>query len=66
MAVILVLVCGVLGFSSAVAALFLFDASLLQAFTLWMVGGFVAMFLSLLPALLPVRAPREAACTEAA
>ncbi len=58
MAIILVLVCGGLGFSSAVAALLLFDANLLQAFALWMSGGFVAMILAVLPALLPQPEPR--------
>ena len=59
MAVILVLVCGGLGFSSAVAALLLFDANLLQAFALWMSGGFVAMIIAVLPALLPQPEARE-------
>lgn len=59
MAVILVLVCGVLGFGSAVAALFLFDISLFQAFGLWMVAGFVALIVSVLPVLVPHREIQE-------
>jgi len=66
MAVILVLVCGGLGFSSAIAALMLFDASLLQAFGLWMAGGFGAMLLTLMPALLPPRPTHEQTQAESA
>ena len=59
MAIILVLVCGSLGFSTAVAALVLFDASLFQAFALWMSCGLIALVLAVLPALLPARAPQQ-------
>ena len=59
MAVILVLVGGALGFTSAIASLVLFDLSLFQAFGLWMLGGFAAMVLAVLPALFPSRAPRD-------
>ncbi len=57
MAVILVLVCGAMGFVSAIAALMFMEASLFQAFGLWMFGGFAAMVVALLPALLPQRSP---------
>lgn len=60
MAVILVLVCSVLGFGSAVAALILFDASLFQAFALWMMVGLAGVIIALLPLLLPPRPAREA------
>ena len=59
MAIILVLMCGSVGFASAVAALLLFDASLFQAFGLWMSCGFAALVLALLPALLPQRQSEE-------
>lgn len=59
MAIILVLVCGSLGFTSAVAALVLFDASLLQAFLLWVSGGFLALLLAVLPMLLPARGRQD-------
>lgn len=59
MAVILILVCGGLGFSSAIAAFVVFDASLLQAFALWMSGGFLALLLAVVPALMPQPAPQE-------
>lgn len=59
MAIILVLVCGGLGFSTAIAALVLFDASLFQAFALWMSGGLLALVIAVLPALLPPRDPQQ-------
>jgi len=59
MAVILVLVCGFLGFTSAVAAFFLFDVSLMQALALWMIGGLAAVALAILPAVFPRRALAE-------
>ncbi len=55
MAVIVILVCGCLGFTSALAALVLFDATLLQALGLWMGAGLAATAMILLPALLPRR-----------
>lgn len=59
MAVILVLICGCFGFGSAVAGLLIFDLSWFQALLVWMSGGFVAVILAILPALLPQRAPYE-------
>jgi hypothetical protein len=66
MAVILVLVCGVMSFVSAVAALLFMEVTLFQAFGLWMFGGFAAMVLALLPALLPRRSPVSDGAAETA
>jgi hypothetical protein len=66
MAVILVLVSGALGFGSAVVALTVFDVTLLQAFLLWMSGGFLAMLLASLPLLMPRRPIADRSPAEAA
>lgn len=66
MAVILVLFCSGLGFASAIAALLVFDANILQAFILWMSTGFIALTLAVLPAVLPRRPAPEAAQAERA
>ena len=55
MVVILVLISSVLGFASAVTALVFLDATLLQAFILWMCTGFGVLVYVAIVALQPHR-----------
>ncbi len=57
MAVVLVLICGCFGFTSAVMALLLFDASLLQALLVWTSSGFAVLICATATALLSHREP---------
>ncbi|MGL6209269.1 MAG: hypothetical protein ACRC14_05510 [Paracoccaceae bacterium] len=59
MSVILVLFSGVVGFFSAVISLVLFDATLLQAASFWLMPGFAALVLVTLPSVLPRRGQAE-------
>ncbi len=66
MAIILVLACGILGFTSAVASLVFFEATLIQALGLWVLCGSGALVSFIVPALLPRRPLAEDRQTEIA
>ena len=64
MMVILVLVCGIMGFGSAVASLVFFEASLLQALGLCTATGLSGALLAISVALMPRRLEQATCRTE--